>query len=76
MNHEFNTLTPDQQAAVRRVVSQVQSSSEGGQKSEHLLNGDEAYAYPGGDGTNWGINSAAQSGFNTARGVWPEGQKA
>ncbi len=76
MNSEFNDLTKDQQAAVRRVVNQVQSSSEGGQKSEHLPNGDEAYAYPGGDGANWGLNSKAKSGFCTARGIWPKGKPA
>jgi len=75
MNSEFNDLTADQQAAVRRVVGQVQSSSEDGQKSERLPNGDEAYAYPGYQGTCWGINSGETS-FNTARGVWPKGQKA
>lgn len=75
MNSEFNTLTPDQQAAVRRVVGQVQSSSEGGQKSEHLPNGDEAYAYPGGAGTHWGVNSGI-NGFCSARGIWPKGQRA
>jgi hypothetical protein len=76
MNSEFNTLTADQQAAVRRVVGQVQSSSEGGQKSEHLPNGDEAYAYPGHRGTNWGLNSKAMGGFCAARGIWPKGQTA
>lgn len=75
MNAEFNTLTAAQQAAVRRVVGQVQASSEGGQKSEMLPNGEEAYAYPGYQGTCWGLNSA-ETGYNKARGVWPKGKPA
>jgi len=75
VNSEFNTLTKDQQAAVRRCVGAVQSSPRCGQKSERLPNGDEAYAYPGYQGTCWGLNSA-ETGYNKARGVWPKGKQA
>lgn len=75
MNHEFNTLPPHEQQAVRRVVSRAQADPSGGHRSEMLADGGEAYAYPGVRGVHWGIN-AASDGFCKARGIWPKGQPA
>ncbi len=72
MNHEFQTLNPSQQSAVRRVIDRVQSDPSAGQRSEMLPDGSEAYAYQGGQGIHWGLNGG-RDGFCIARGIWDGG---
>jgi hypothetical protein len=74
LNAEFSTLSPDRQEVVRRLVRKVRA--EGGNPTEVLSDGSDAYAYVGWQGVSWGINSAKNHGFCEARGVWPAGEKA
>ena len=73
MNHEFTQLSPEHQAAVRRVVRLARAQP--GDQRESLPGGGEAYAYRGGRGVHWGFNRASD-GYCDKRGTWPAGEPA
>ena len=75
MNQEFDSLSQERQAAVRRVIQRALAEPHAGTRSEMLADGSEAYAYPGARGTHWGVNRASD-GFNVKRGIWPKDQPA
>ena len=68
MNREFQSLIPEQQAAVNRCIERARAQS--GRQMEDLPDGGEAYAYQGAHGLiHWGFNGGEENGFCIARGV-------
>jgi hypothetical protein len=74
VNAEFHLLSPEQRAAVLRLIRVARARP--GQHSEDLSDGSQAYAYCGGRGVHWGVNRASDRFFNDKRGVWPKDQPA